>query len=305
MRTLTLPDLTAENLFSKAVCMTLSLRKIGLQRRAKIKVKSKADQNMFKITKVIVSCPEYDRIVLLDSQIRRQLHRYDLPAKIGHGMALVPANCLQQLSHLIDDFRGQRAALIDAFSAVYHERKEDARDRLKDEFDAKEYPTLAEIRDSFRFDIQFMTFDLPGVLSSIDETMAERERERMAEKFKIIGEDIRDGLRELVKGLVDHLLEKLSPDSDGKPKVLRASALNNLTTFLTEFEGRNISNDQELDKLVAQLRTTLQGVTPRTLKKDETFQGIVRTSLTSVRHQLDTLVITKPTRRILVSEDTD
>jgi hypothetical protein len=87
--------------------------------------------------------------------------------------------------------------------------------------------------------------------------------------------------------------------------VLRASALNNLTTFLTDFEGRNISNDQELEKLVAQLRTTLQGVTPRTLKKDETFQGIVRTSLTSVRNQLDTLVITKPTRRILVSEDTD
>ena len=105
--------------------------------------------------------------------------------------------------------------------------------------------------------------------------------------------------------LVDHLLEKLTPDETGKHKVLRSSALGNLMTFLDQFEGQNVSNDQDLEKLVAQLRTTLQGVTPKTLRKDDTFQGIVRTSLQSVKSQLDSLVITKPTRRILVSEETD
>ena len=114
MRSITMPDLTAEELFSKAVCMSLTIRKIGLTRKAKVKVKSRADQNMFHITKSLVTCDEYSKIEHLDSRIRRQLHRYDLPAKIGRGMAIVPASALNQLSHMIEDFRNERASLIDA-----------------------------------------------------------------------------------------------------------------------------------------------------------------------------------------------
>lgn len=228
-----------------------------------------------------------------------------MPAKIGRGMALVPAAALNQLAHLIEEFRSERAALIDAFIEVYPDRKDDARLKLKEEFKEAEYPTITEIRDSFYFDVQFMTFDLPGVLNKINQDMAEREREKFVEKFKIIGEDIREGLRTLMQELVDHLLEKLTPDEHGKLKVLRGSALTNLTAFLNEFEGRNLSNDQELEKLVNQLKNTLHSVTPKSLKTDEPYQSIVRRSLTSVKDQLNSLIITKPTRRILVSEDTD
>jgi hypothetical protein len=174
-----------------------------------------------------------------------------------------------------------------------------------EEFKEDEYPTVKEIRDSFKFDIQFMTFDLPGVLSVVDETMAEREREKMAEKFKTIGEDIRDGLRELMQGLVTHLLDRLSGQEDGKPKKLMPSAINNLMGFLNEFEGQNVSKDSELEKLVAQLKNTLEGVTPKSLKKDNNYRSIVTTSLQSVKAQLDTLIVDKPTRRILVARDHD
>lgn len=298
-------DLTAEDVFAKAVCMTLSLFKIGLQRKSAIKIRSKADQKMFRTTKLLIDCPEYRSINRLDSKIRRDLHQFDLPGEIGRGMALVPASALQRVSQLADDYRIQRAALIDDFCRVYPDRKQDARQKLFEEFKEEEYPTLKEIRDSFRFDIQFMTFDLPGVLSVVDETMAEREREKMAEKFKTIGEDIRDGLRELMQGLVTHLLDRLSGSEDGKPKKLMPSAINNLMGFLTEFAGQNVSNDQELEKLVVQLKNTLQGVTPKSLKKDENYRTILTTSLQSVKTQLNTMMVDKPTRRILVSDDHD
>lgn len=298
-------DLTAEDVFAKAVCMTLSLHKIGLQRKSAIKLKSKADQNMFRTTKLLIDCPEYRAILRLDSQIRRELHQFDLPGDIGRGMALVPATALQRASQLADDFRVRRAALIDDFCRVYPERKDDARQKLMEEFKENEYPTVKEIRESFKFDIQFMTFDLPGVLSVVDETMAEREREKMAEKFKTIGEEIRDGLRELMQGLVTHLLDRLNGQEDGKPKKLMPSAITNLMGFLQEFDGQNVSRDSELEKLVAQLKNTLQGVTPKSLKKDENYRAIVTTSLQSVKSQLDTLMVDKPTRRILVSRDHD
>jgi|LNFM01.1.fsa_nt_gb hypothetical protein len=300
-----LDQMSAHQLFSKAACMTLSLRKIGFTRRCKAKIKSKADQAMFRIMKSLISGEEYHRILKLDSQIRRQLHRFDLPAKVGKGMALVPAAALCQLSALIEDFRNQRAALIDAFIEAYPTRKEEARTKLAEQFKESEYPTIHEIRDSFRFDTQFIAFDLPESLKAIDTTLAEQEREKLMEKFRTYGEEIRDGLRHIFKESVDTLLDKLTPDEHGKSKRLRNSAITNLMQFLTSFEGNNISDDQELEKLVAQLRNTLQGVTPTQLRKDETFQSVVRTSLDSVRTQLNGLLIAKSPRRILISEDND
>src|SRR5574340_571986 len=79
-------DLTAEDVFAKAVCMTLSLHKIGLQRKSAIKLKSKADQKMFRTTKLLIECPEYRAIHRLDGQIRRDLHQFDLPGAERAGM---------------------------------------------------------------------------------------------------------------------------------------------------------------------------------------------------------------------------
>ncbi len=301
----TLDSLTAHDLFSKAACMTLTLRKIGFKRRCKVKIKSKADQAMFRITKSLIACDEYHRIEKLDSQIRRQLHRFDLPAKIGKGMALVPAAALVQLSALVEDFRNQRAALIDAFLDVYPSKKQEASVKLLDQFKEEEYPTLHDVRESFGFDVQFIAFDLPASLQAIDQDLADREREKLMEKFKTYGEEIRGGLRQLLKESVDTLLAKLTPEDGGKPKRLRSSAVVNLVNFLNSFDGNNVSNDRELEKLVVQLRNTLQGVTPRQLRRDDSFQQIVRRSLDSVRTQLDAMLIATSPRRILVSEETD
>ena len=60
-------DLTAEDVYAKAVCMTLSLFKVGLQRRSSIQLKSEADQRKFRTTKLLIECPEYRRIKRLDS----------------------------------------------------------------------------------------------------------------------------------------------------------------------------------------------------------------------------------------------
>ncbi|MDE3220883.1 MAG: hypothetical protein KGO23_16100, partial [Nitrospirota bacterium] len=110
---------------------------------------------------------------------------------------------------------------------------------------------------------------------------------------------------ELMQGLVTHLLDRLSGQEDGKPKKLMPSAINNLLGFLNEFDGQNVSKDSELEKLVAQLKNTLDGVTPKSLKKDSNYRSIVTTSLQSVKAQLDTLMVDRPTRRILVSRDHD
>ena len=296
-------DLTREQLFSKAACMTLSIHKVGFSRKTKVAIKSKADQTLVKRTKWIIDCPEYRAITRLDDRVKRDCEKFKLPATIGRGMMLIAAKDLMEVYRILDEYQMQRHTLIDTFCSVYLERKVEAKDRLKDLYVEMEYPTLAEVRDKFRVDIQFLTFDLPGFLQNVDRTLAQREREKMAELFKGYGEEIRGGLRDMLQGLVDHLLGALSSESDGRPKTLRAAALTNLTEFLTTFDRRNVTDDSELDKVVTQLRNTLAGITPKGLKKDLQYQEIIRTSLQSVRAQLTSLVVPQATRRILTSQD--
>jgi hypothetical protein len=296
-------DLTREQLFSKAACMTLSIHKVGFSRKTKVAIKSMADQTLVKRTKWIIACPEYRAITRLDDKAKRDCERFRLPATIGRGMMLIAAKDLLEVYRILDEYQMKRLTLIDKFCSVYADRKLEAKDRLKDLYDEKDYPTLTEVRQKFRVDIQFLTFDLPGFLQNVDRTLAEREREKMAELFKGYGEEIRGGLREMLQGLVDHLLGALSSDSDGRPKTLRATALTNLTEFLTSFDRRNVTDDSELDKVVTQLRNTLGGITPKGLRKDMQYQEIIRTNLESVRTQLNSLVVPQSTRRILTSQD--
>jgi hypothetical protein len=56
---------------------------------------------------------------------------------------------------------------------------------------------------------------------------------------------------ELAK-LVSHLTERLSGTDDGRQKVFRDSAVENLTEFFQRFHDLNVRSSEQLDQLVSQ-----------------------------------------------------
>jgi len=52
--------------------------------------------------------------------------------------------------------------------------------------------------------------------------------------------------------LIAHLTERLTGQTDGRPKVFRGSAVNNLTEFFRRFRELNVRSNDELDGLVEQ-----------------------------------------------------
>lgn len=59
--------------------------------------------------------------------------------------------------------------------------------------------------------------------------------------------------------LVAHLTERLSGQEDGKPKVFRDSAIENLTTFFDRFRHLNVQSSERLNSLVEQADQDLCG----------------------------------------------
>ena len=78
--------------------------------------------------------------------------------------------------------------------------------------------------------------------------------------------EIQQVLRETMAGLVQHMAERLQTSEDGKPLRFKNSTVSNLVEFLANFEFRNVTDDTELQNLVAQARQMLQGVDAEDLR---------------------------------------
>ncbi len=101
--------------------------------------------------------------------------------------------------------------------------------------------------------------------------------------------------------LVSHLTERLSGSDDGKPKVFRDSAVENLSEFFTRFRQLNVGNNAQLDELVAQAQRVIRGVEPQQLRESTALRQSVATQLSAVQSVLDGLFVDRPRRNIIRS----
>jgi len=103
---------------------------------------------------------------------------------------------------------------------------------------------------------------------------------------------------ELAK-IVSHLSERLSGEVDGKPKVFRDSAVNNLVEFFERFRELNVRSSEQLDGLVADCQRIVRGVGPQELRDNQQLREHVATELSQVQSVLDGLLVDRPRRNIL------
>jgi hypothetical protein len=144
--------------------------------------------------------------------------------------------------------------------------------------------------------ISFIQFDFSGTLETISATMLKREERRSMEKVNNMLEDVNTYLREAMRSLVNHLVDRLSPSESGKSKTFKSSTLTNLLEFLNTFDARNLGNDIELAQLVTTAKNVLSGVDSQLLRSDQSIANVVQNGMGTIKAQLDSLLIKKPIR---------
>ncbi len=115
--------------------------------------------------------------------------------------------------------------------------------------------------------------------------------------------EIQQVLRETMAGLVQHMADRLQTSEDGKPLRFKNSTVSNLVEFLANFEFRNVTDDTELQNLVAQARQMLQGVDAEDLRSTGELRTKVQQGMTNLAAQLDTLVVRAGGRKFRFEED--
>ena len=185
---------------------------------------------------------------------------------------------------------------------VYHEELiPDARKRLGDLFNEGDYPT--HIQDEFDLEVSYPNVEPGEYLRQISPKLYEQEQQRIQARFEEAIALAEQNFAAEFAQIIEHLLERLTPSADGKQKVFRDSALENIGDFFKKFKSLDVGSSPELSGLIEQAEAAVAGVNPVSLRKDATNREAIRESLASLSQRVEGLLIDKPKRKITFEDE--
>ena len=179
----------------------------------------------------------------------------------------------------------------------YEELVDSARDRLGDLFDQDDY--TSDLPSLFGIEWEYPSTEPPSYLRQLSPALYEAESERMRQRFSEAVQLAEQSFAEELSQLVSHLAERLAGQADGSPKVFRDSAVGNLMDFLDRFQQLNIRSDADLDRLVEDARSVINGLNPSELRSQQGLRRHIADELTRVEASIDGWMVNRPRRNII------
>ena len=294
------------SIIEKTVLVRISFGMLGNSRKVSSKVVSaNVNAAILKINKTLVESKELEVIRTSDNKMRQTLAAMCVPYDMG--LQLLPRVSIEGARNLFLNYREERKGLVQTFVASYPALKQASRTQCESlaaelnipvEYLWKDtdYPSADYIAGKFYFSWDFLSLTVPDELKMSGKF--EEASNELQSKIASVSEEITAVMRESLLELVSHLKDSLEPNSDGKPKRLYATAVTNIQEFLASFPSRNITNDSELDALVAETQKLIHpGLSVDTLKKDESLKSQVHDSMAAITESLTKLVETVPGRK--------
>ena len=198
-----------------------------------------------------------------------------------------------QLTTVKADLQEAVVALDNRFDSL----KSAARQRLGRLFNPADYP--GSLNGLFDVAWEFPSIEPPAYLQQLSPELYRQECNRVQARFDEAVQLAEQAFVDELSKLVSHLTERLSGSEDGKAKVFRDSAVENLVEFFQRFRHLNIRSNEQLDELVGQAQQVVRGVEPQKLRDNEGLRQRVVTELSGVESVLEGLLVDRPRRAIL------
>ena len=213
------------------------------------------------------------------------------------GVRLIKQDQIDVFTEQLTNLKEELDEAVWRLDEHYVELKSAARDRLGSLFNSADYPE--SLRGMFQVAWDFPSVEPPDYLRQLNPEVYRQECERVASRFDEAVQLAETAFVEELQNLVSHLTERLSGQADGKPKVFRDSAIENLTAFFDRFRKLNLRSNEQLDVLIGQCQQVVQGVEPQSLRDNNVLRQLVASELNQVQNVLDDLLVDRPRRNIL------
>lgn len=253
------------------------------------------DQDWIRARKFLVNPERLNAIKAVVGRARSYLQKKALPFPIA-GLTLIPKDAIFDIDATLGELQVEFWQEVERFLESYDFARAEARRNLDDLFNEADYPM--DIRAKFRFHWQFLTLNVPGKNSLLSPALYEQEKQ----KFLALMEETRDlailALRQEFKGLIDHMVERLTGQEDGRPKQFKGSMVEKLNDFLEDFGTRNIFQDDELSELVSHAKAIVSGINPEQLRHSDFVREHVASAMARIKETVEENLLNLPRRKI-------
>ncbi|WP_459556838.1 hypothetical protein [Lacunimicrobium album] len=240
--------------------------------------------------------PKFKAVTAIKGQIQQYWKSLTLPYPES-GIRLIKHVDLDAFQRQMERFQRELREAVQELDLHFEELKRAAKERLGQLFDSYDYP--ASLWAQFHVTWDFPSVEPPDYLRRLNPELYQRECRRVADRFDQAVELAETAFIEEFHKLLSHLTERLSGDHDGKPKVFRDSAVDNLREFFQKFKKLNLRSNEELDAVIHEAECILDNIPARSLRHHDVLRREIAGELTSVQHTIDSILIDRPRRQLL------
>jgi hypothetical protein len=293
----------ARRIMDNVVVLDITFHRPGIRRKADLAlVETDAEKEMLGLTKGIVTSDEYQKVRRVANDTRHWLEVRSLPSPLKRGTYLVPVQLVGDVEDYLSKADSQYQEKADAFLEAYPRLVEEAKDRLRSQYNAKNYPATSQLKAAFSIERRFLDFGVPSE-QKLGKALWEAEKQRAEASWSDAVLEIQEALRTAFRKLVGDLADRLEAKPDGSRKTFRDSTVEKVVQFIDLFKTRNLTNDIELEGLVTQARNVLDGKRPDALRNSAVKRNEVLAEMGRVTIALDKLLEKAPRRAISFKEE--
>lgn len=224
------------------------------------------------------------------------------------GIRLIRRDRLAEFNSKMREFKTELRTAVAALHEAYNALCQSAQESLGELFSVGDYPSI--IGDEFSIDSDIVTIGAPEYLKTLNPALYAAEQAKVDARFQEAVTLAEQAFTAELHGLVGHLLERLKPDATGEQKIFKDKAVTNLKEFFDRFKDMSTGSNPALVELVNQAQAALRGegdnlINPVDLRNSADLQTQIANSLGSVAEVLDTLMVVKPARSIVLEEESE
>jgi hypothetical protein len=265
-----------------------SARKHDREASEEIAARHGAESDVGRYNKVLIPREALADVQKIAGEARREHYFMTLPWDDA-GYRVLPAPAYMDHTDRLRTYAADFGRAADAFAAQFEQLVGEARSRLRGLFRADDYPSAAEIREKFAFETRVLPLPDAG---DFRVALGDEERERIKRQIKASVEaSLTIASRDLWQRLyeaVSHMAERLSAytvSEEGVAHPFRDSVVTNLVRLVDALPKLNVTADPELERLTAQVRSSLL-VDPKGLRRSDEVREETRKAAAAIAQQM-------------------
>jgi hypothetical protein len=240
--------------------------------------------------------PAYKAVTAVRGKVQAYWKAMSLPYP-EPGIRLIKQDKIDDFAAKMQEFQAELVEAVEALDRRYSELKATARQRLGSLYNSGDYPV--SLAGLFEISFDFPSVEPPDYLQQLNPDLYQQECQRVQSRFDEAVRLAEEAFTAELAKLISYLTERLSGQEDGRAKIFRDSAVENLTEFFQRFRELNVRSSEQLDQLVGQAQRVIRGVEPQDHRDNAGLRQHVATEMSRVSSVLDGLLVDRPRRNIL------